>query len=180
MSGSGAGHAVERPRNGSSVLGDRDREAPAGREVAPRAPQERDPAVAAAEQLDRLHRHDAQREPPAPRSNVAGVRAHGVERELTGALGELVQQLVVEVERGDAVAARGEVERDPPGAGADVEHRVAVLAGERAPQRQVLGVAAALEVVPDDVQRRARSCRCQNCATCPRAASSSRSSSSAV
>ena len=98
----------------------------------------------------------------SPRSNVAGVRAHGVDLEVTGALGERGQQLGVDVERGDAVAGASELERDPAGAGADVEHRIAVLAGERAPQRQILGVAAALEVVPDDVHAGAGSRRCQN------------------
>ena len=38
-------------------------------------------------------------------------------------------------------------------AGADLEDRIAVLAGERAPKRQVLAVPAAFEVVPDHLGR---------------------------
>ena len=47
------------------------------------------------------------------------------------------------------------------GAGANVKHRARVLRSEPAPQRQVLGVAAALDVVPDDAHVRASS-RAQN------------------
>ena len=49
--------------------------------------------------------------------------------------------------------ARSSATRPVPGA--DVEHRVAVRRRQRAPQRQVLGVGAALEVVPDHAHRRA-------------------------
>ena len=73
-----------------------------------RPAEERDPAVAAAEQLDRLHRHDAQRKPPVAEVERAGVRAHGVDLEVTGALGERGQQLGVDVERGHAVAGASE------------------------------------------------------------------------
>src|SRR4029079_13794437 len=55
------------------------------------------------------------------------------------------------VEGADAVALAGEVERDAAGPGADVEHRAGVADREIAPQRQVLGVGAALDVVPDDL-----------------------------
>ena len=54
------------------------------------------------------------------------------------------------VERRDGESVPREVERDPPCARADVEHRAAVLLGELAPERQVGLVAAALHVVPDD------------------------------
>ena len=53
--------------------------------------------------------------------------------------------------RSSAVTAgpRGEPQRDTPGARADVEHRPVRRGRELAPQRQVGGVGAALDVVPD-------------------------------
>jgi hypothetical protein len=75
----------------------------------------------------------------------------------------------------DLVAARGEVEGDPAGPGAEVEHRAVRPSGvirQRAPQRQVGGVGAALDVVPDHVVH--------ELAAAPRRTSSSRSSSIAV
>ncbi len=87
---------------------------------------------------------------------------------------ELREQVGVEVERGDVVAGAGEVERDPAGARADVEHRARLLRGELAPQRQVGAVAAALDVVPADRAHR------QYSLAAPRSESRPRSSSSAV
>ncbi len=66
--------------------------------------------------------------------------------------------------------------RDPAGAGADVEDRPGLLVGQPQPQRQVLQVAVALDLVPDDLGARHR----QYSAASPRRASSSRSSSRAV
>ncbi len=67
-----------------------------------------------------------------------------------------------------AMPGAGELERDAAGAGADVEHRAAVPLGQLAPQRQVLAVAAALQVVPDHVHARAARRRPER-ATWPRA-----------
>ena len=78
--------------------------------------------------------------------------------------------------------ARGEVERDAPGAGADVEQRPAVrrAASSRHSGRSAR-VAAALDVVPDDAGRRQRRGAHRQCpGAAPRRASRSRSSSSAV
>ena len=63
----------------------------------------------------------------------------------------------------DRVARAREVERDAPGARADVEHGAARRRGQLAPQRQVGGVGAALDVVPDhgaDVAHRQYSSAC--------------------
>ena len=46
----------------------------------------------------------------------------------------------------------GEIERDAAGARADVEYRAAGLAGQRPPQRQILAVAAALQIVPERLE----------------------------
>jgi len=78
------------------------------------------------------------------------------------------------------MSATSELERDPASARADIEYRLVVLSGEFAPQLDVLGVGAALEVMPDHAHGRAAPSCAQNCATCPRAESTSRSSSSAV
>ena len=78
------------------------------------------------------------------------------------------------------VATARQVKRDPTGPGADVEHRVSVPLGERAPQRHVLDVATAFEVVPDNAHWRISPSVAQNRGTCPRRVSSARSSSSAV
>ena len=104
----------------------------ARQEVPASAPEERDRASAPAEQLDRLHRHDAQREALAeverrerrrrPSWDRSGVHT-GVSPERVGELGE---QLGISVERRDAVAGAREIQRHATGARADVEHRVAV------------------------------------------------------
>ena len=91
-----------------------------------------------------------------------------------GARAQGREQLAVEVERGDVVAGAGEVQRHPAGAGADVEHRAGLGRRELAPQREVGGVAAALDVVPVDRAHR------QYSLAAPRSLSRPRSSSSAV
>ena len=96
---------------------------------------------------------------------------------LGGARLEDAEQLGVEVERGHGVAGVGEPERDPPGAGADVEDAFRGVARELAPQRQIGLVAAALDVVPDGVLGDDHR---QYASAWPRRVSSSRSSSSAV
>ena len=63
---------------------------------------------------------------------------------------ELLEQGGIAIKRGHAVAAAGEVERDPPGAGADIEDGIAVTLRQRPPQWDVGGIAAAFDVVPDD------------------------------
>ena len=105
---------------------------------------------------------------------LARVGRDGADREARGALAQGVEQLRAAVERDDLVAAAGEVERDAPGPGADVEHRRALAVGQLAPQRQVEVVAAALDVVPEDLGHVNEPC------TAPRATSRSRSASIAV
>ena len=46
----------------------------------------------------------------------------------------------------------GEVERNTTGARADVEDRAPSLAGQRPPQRQILAVGAALQIVPERLE----------------------------
>ena len=93
---------------------------------------------------------------------------------------ERLEKLWIPVERRDPITGPREIQGDAARARADVEHGVAVLSRQRAPQRQVLGVGAALEVVPDHAHRRPTGSGSQNLTAWPRAASSSRSSSSAV
>ncbi len=94
---------------------------PPGAQVGARTAQELQAPGRAAEQLDRLHRHDAQREVAPLERERARVGAHASRRLPRGALAQRREQLGVEVERGHAVPAAGEVERHAPGARADVE-----------------------------------------------------------
>ena len=88
------------------------------------------------------------------------------------------EQLRVEVEADTRVPAPGQVQGDPAGAAAEVEHRAAGRGRQLLPERQVGRVGAALDVVPD--HRRAGRAHRQNSFARPRSASSLRSSSSAV
>jgi hypothetical protein len=117
--------------------------------VALRRPQELRAAAGPAEELERLHRDDDEREPPVAEVEGARVGLGGLDGERARTVAQGGEQVAVAVERDDLEAAPREVERDPPGAGADVQHRPAVLLGELAPQRQVGVVGAALDVVPD-------------------------------
>ena len=62
------------------------------------------------------------------------------------------QQLVVDVQGADAMPGAQEIERDPPGARADLEDRTrpATRVGELAPQGEIDSIAPALDVMPDD------------------------------
>ena len=137
------------------------------------------PTVRPAEELNRLHGHQAHGK-SGLESELASVGEHGLDIEVAGAVGELREQLGVAVKRGHAMPVASQVERDPAGPGADVEHGIAVVADHRSPQLEILGVAAALEVVPDHAHRGTATLGSQNWPVTPRAASSSRSSSSAV
>ena len=180
MSGSGAGIAV-----GDLVLlerlGERDREHAARRAGArARAAQERGASVGPPSSwivcIGTTHSANRCAELELARVGDAPSRAARPSARRASS----AEQLGVAVERGHAVAGARELERDAAGAGADVEDRVAVLAGQRAPQRQVLGVARRTRGRARSRSSRALASCSQNCATCPRAASSSRSSSSAV
>ena len=130
--------------------------------------------LALGQQLDRLHRHGDEREDALAGVEGRGVGDDGAHRQAVGALGQRGQQVRVDVERRDLVAGAGEVERHAPGAGADVEHRAAGLVRQLAPQRQVGGVGAALDVVPDHLGVH------RQYSSWPRRLSTSLSSSSAV
>ncbi len=130
----------------------------------------------ATEDLHRLHRDEDQREAP-PEVECTRVRADRLDGQPAGPRAQRVEQRLLGVERDDLVTAPGEVERDAPGSGADVEHRAADDVGERPPGVEVRVVGAALEVVPDDVVRAAHA---NDPSAAPRATSSSRSASIAV
>jgi hypothetical protein len=137
------------------------------------------PSVPASrQQLDRLHRHDDEREAPVQRKGL-GVRGDGRHRQSRGlrAHRERVEQHRLEVQRRDLVSGARQLQGDAPRAGADVEDTTSLRRRELPPQPGVRGIAAALHVVPDDQRGEGhRQCPC----TSPRAASRSRSSSSAV
>ena len=121
-----------------------------------RTAQERDSLLASAEQLDRLHRHEAQREVALGQRERARVSADGLETGLLSAFAQRPEQHVAAVERRDRVSGPRELQRHTAAAGADVEHATAAALRELAPERQVGAVAAALEVVPDDLLRKPR------------------------
>jgi hypothetical protein len=115
------------------------------------AAEERRAAGAPAEQLQRLHRHDDQPEPARERE-PARVGDDGLDLQAHRAPAQRLQQRRVGVQRDHRGAAGGQVEADAAGPRADVQDRPAGLVGQRAPQRQVLGVPAAIEVVPERVE----------------------------
>src|SRR5919201_2968119 len=163
---------------GVERVGERGRDQAAGGEVGAGAAQEARPPRGAPEQLDGLHRDKHEREAP-PEVEVTGVGARGLDVEAAGAgaLPQRGKQLGVGVERDDLVSARGEVERHAAGAGAHVEHGPAGFCGKLAPQRQVLAVGAALDVVPQHGRPRGHE---NELPATPRATSTSRSASIAV
>jgi hypothetical protein len=112
------------------------------------------------EQLNRLHWHDAQRHWRRRQLEVAGVSADDLDRAPGGrpagdrqalrASLELAGQRLIALEGDYAMAATGQVECHPSRAGADIEDRpTSTRCGQLTPQRQIGGVGAALEVVPD-------------------------------
>jgi hypothetical protein len=133
-------------------------------------------AGALGQQLDGLHGDDDEGE-GGTELEERRVGGHGADVEPGGARRERRQQLRLAVQRGHGEARAREVERDAPGARADVEHRPALGRRELPPQRQVGVVAAALDVVPYHQRREAhRQCP----VTWPRSDSRSRRASSAV
>ena len=140
-----------------------------------RAAQEGRPVV---EQVDRLHRNDAQ----GKRARRCGTRTRRRRSATTGqpagrAL-SAAAQLRVALERVDRVAGPRQAQCDPAGSGADVEDRAAGGGRELEPEREVGGVGAALDVVPDDPGGAHASAH--ELAAAPRLTSRVRSSSIAV
>jgi hypothetical protein len=123
-----------------------------------------------------LHRHGDQAEAAVAEVEIAGIGADGLHRQagIGGALRQRAQQRGVGVQRDDVKPLRGKVQRDPPGPGADVQHRPIGGARQLAPERDVLEIATALDVVPD---HRAHS---KLSFATPRVTSSRRSSNMAV
>ena len=94
-------------------------------------------------------------------ANSPRVGDHSLDGECPGAVAERSQQLRIDVERDQLGAARGEVERHAAGSRADVEHAATGLGGELPPQREIVAIRTALQVVPErvEVHVRARSPR---------------------
>ena len=126
-------------------VGDRRGEHPARPQVRERTAQECRPVV---EELQRLHRCDDQPEPPVQleRARVGDDR---LDRQRAPAVRECGQQRGLDVQADHGRAGGGERERHAPCPGADVEHRASGLGGQREPERQVVAVVPALEVVPE-------------------------------
>ena len=150
-----------------------------------------------AEELDRLHGHDAQRVLARLQPKAARIRTYRAYRPAARAPAQCLEQHPLALERGHRVTGSGELERDAAATRADVEDRPWMLSGELPPQRQVRAVGAALEVVPDDLaaararqgvpgavlRARARSpdhAQAHALSSSPRATKSSRSESIAV
>ncbi len=167
-----AAGAIERLERGD----DRTGEQATGAQVGARAPQESHPLGHAAEQLEGLHRHEAQGEVAAGKLERPRVRAYALHLLLAGPALQRSKQVGVEVERGDTMARTGEIERHPARAGADIEDRVTVALGQLPPQRQIRAIGAALQVVPHDLGRGHDHALLAS----PRATSSSRRASIAV
>src|ERR1700751_6181280 len=89
------------------------------------AAQKRGALLAPVEQLQRVHRHDAEAEVAPLEREVARVREHALDRQLAGVRTERREQLRVSLERGDGKPRTGEEARDATGAGAVVEDRPA-------------------------------------------------------
>ena len=119
----------------------------AGLEMIQRAAQERRAPARSSEQLQRLHRHEHERE-PAPQGEPPRIGDDGLHRQPRGAVLQRLQQRRLSVQCDHRHPTGGEVERNATSARADVEDRAPSLAGERPPQRQVLAVRAALQIVP--------------------------------
>ena len=156
---------------------------PPGASTVARAAQERGPALGPAEQLDGLHRHEDQPEAP-PRRGRSRARRRRPSRPAARPRARAARR-AASAERSSATTSwprAGEMQRHAAGAGADVEHRAAVDGREVAPQRQVLGVGAALDVVPDDLGhvRGPGGAHAKLLPAAPRATSRSRSASIAV
>ena len=132
-------------------VGQRRGEQPAGLEVLQRAAQERRAPIRPSEQLQGLHRHEHERE-PAAQGELARIGDDGLDRQPCGAVLQRSQQRRVSVQRDYRRTTGGEIERDATGAGADVENRAPGLAGQCPPQRQILAVGAALQVVPQRLE----------------------------
>ena len=88
---------------------------------------------------------------PAAEVERAGVRGHACRAppSTPARAARLLEERRLEVDAGDAVAAAREAKRHPAGAATEVEHVARRFAGQLVPQRQVGGVVAALDVVPD-------------------------------
>ena len=128
---------------------DRGDEQPARLEVLVSATQERRAALGSAEEVDRLHGNDDEREAPAE-VEVAGVGLDHVHRQVAGPATQLREQLAIAVQGRHLVPAPGQVERHAARARPDIQDRPARLLGELTPEREVGRVFGALHVVPDD------------------------------
>ncbi len=130
------------------------------------------------EQLHGLHRRQGEIDRPVE-LEVPGIGDDSPQRQPGAAPFQGRDQLRVEVEAEHLVAAAGKMQGDPPGAAAEVEDGAPGLGRHRVPEVEIGRVGAALDVMPDRGALQAGT-HCQNSFASPRAASSLRSSSSAV
>jgi hypothetical protein len=128
-------------------VGKRRGEEAARSQVGARTPEKRIAAGRSPEQLQRLHRNDDQRELTVE-SKVTGVRHCRGDGETLAAPRQGGEQRRTGVEGNHLDTAGGELEGHPASTGADVEQRAARAIGEPTPQRKILRVAAAFQVMP--------------------------------
>jgi len=130
-----------------------------------------------AHQLDRLHRHQAEREVRAREAKVARIAPDRADGQSDSALGERGEQHGVALQGGELMAIARELQAHAPRARADLENRGPArdVVGDLAPEREIHAVQTALEVVPDHLRRAHHALLAS-----PRATSSSRSASIAV
>ena len=118
-------------------------------QVLERAAEER-LAACSSEQLQRLHRHDDERE-LATYTELPRVRTHRLDRHPGGAAAKCGEQAWSKIKRDHLDAPGGKLKRDTSRTGAHVQYRPTATAGKGAPQHKIVRVPATLEVVPDRV-----------------------------
>src|SRR6185295_11610830 len=162
-------------RRGGNRLDDRSGQVAPRREMPCDSLQSRTPGGRGPEHLEKLHGGQDQLELPAqvqganvsayrPRRNPAGRRSRAERRDQRG----------VDLNRPDLIAEVRQVEGDPSRPAAELQDSAAA-GGEALPDREIRGIAPALDLVPDG--RRAHA---QYLLASPRFASMVRSSSRAV
>jgi hypothetical protein len=94
-----------------------------------------------------LHGDDAKREFEFE-LKIARVCQHRLQVQASGSARELRDQHRVIVERGDGMSGTGQRKRYAACSCADFEHRIAVPSCQREPQREILSIPAAFQVMP--------------------------------
>ncbi len=132
-------------------VGQRRREHSARDQVRQRDAEERTPALAASEQLQRLHWHEDQCKPPV-QVEVTGVRENGGDRQGSGPALESRQQRLGNIKRDHFHALSRKFKCDATRTSPDVQHGSFNSGRKRVPYREVLVVPSTLEVMPDRLE----------------------------